>query len=72
MSLGHLPLLTRGTFALLYGGENIIDKLEVRAPGWVRISIISLQVISSDNGVYTLILASTLFQLCLYLIKKYR
>ena len=26
----------------------------------------------SDNGVYILILTSILFQLCLYLIKKYR
>ena len=33
MSLGQLPLLTRGTFALLYGGENIIDQLSVISPG---------------------------------------
>ena len=33
MSLGQLPLLTRGSFALLYGGENIIDQLSVISPG---------------------------------------
>ena len=33
MSLGQLPLLTRGTFALLYGGKNIIDQLSVLSPG---------------------------------------
>ena len=33
MSLGDLPLLTRGTFALLYGGDNIISQLSLLPPG---------------------------------------
>ena len=33
MSLGQSPLLTRGNFALLYGGENIISKLSLLSPG---------------------------------------
>ena len=33
MSLGQSPLLTRGNFALLYGGENIVSKLSLLSPG---------------------------------------
>ena len=29
-----MPLLTRGSFALLFGGERIIDKLSPGSPGY--------------------------------------
>ena len=42
MSLERAPLLTKGSFALYYGGENIIDQLSSESPGdkdflWWRI-----------------------------------
>ena len=33
MSLERAPLLTKGSFALYYGGENIIDQLSSESPG---------------------------------------
>ena len=33
MMVGSRPLLTRGTFALFYGGQNIIDQLSKDSPG---------------------------------------
>ena len=33
MSLDRVPLLTRGSFALLFGGENIIEQLSPGSPG---------------------------------------
>ena len=33
MMVGSRPLLTRGTFALFYGGQSIIDQLSKESPG---------------------------------------
>ena len=42
MSLGHIPLLTRGIFALSYGGENIINELSLGSPGVLVNSVSSI------------------------------
>ena len=50
-------MLTTGPFALFYGGEEILDKLSDGLPG---------------KGVPILILCSALFQLFLYVLKKFQ
>ena len=55
MYLGLTPLLTRGPFALMYGGEAILEQLSTRSP---------------DRGLPVLCLVSSVFQLTLYIIKK--
>ena len=57
MFKGTLPMLTKGPFALFYGGEEILDKLSDGLPG---------------KGVPILILCSALFQLFLYVLKKFQ
>ena len=57
MVQGTLPMLTKGPFALFYGGEEILDKLSNGSPG---------------KGVPVLILSSALFQLSLYVLKKFQ
>ena len=57
MFQGTLPMLTKGPFALFYGGEEILDQLSNGSPG---------------KGVPILILSSALFQLFLYVLKKFQ
>ena len=57
MYLGSVPLLTRGPFALMYGGARILPHLSPLPP---------------DPGLPLLILLSTLFQLTLFAVKKAR
>ena len=57
MFKGTLPMLTKGPFALFYGGEEILDQVIDGSPG---------------KGVPVLILSSALFQLFLYVLKKFQ
>ena len=54
MCQDKLPILTRGPFALFYGGEEIIPELSEKSPGL---------------GVPILILWSAIFQVSLYIFK---
>ena len=49
-----LPMLTKGPFALFYGGEEIIPELSEKSPG---------------RGVPILIMWSAIFQVSLYILK---
>ena len=55
MYLGVTPLLTRGPFAMMYGGEAIFDQLSPLPPA---------------RGVHVLCFVSIIFQIFLYSIKK--
>ena len=54
MYQGELPMLTKGPFALFYGGDQIIPELSEKSPG---------------RGVPILILWSAIFQVSLYILK---
>ena len=55
MFYGLLPLLTKGPFALFYGGESIIGSLSEESPG---------------RGTLNLILGSALFQISLFCMRQ--
>ena len=55
MSLGHLPLLTKGPFALFFGGDKIVGDLSEESPG---------------RGMPFLLLGSAMFQIFLYVMRK--
>ena len=55
MYYGLLPLLTKGPFALFYGGESIIGDLSEEAPG---------------RGTPILLLGSAIFQISLFCMKQ--
>ena len=57
MYAGSLPLLTRGPFALLFGGAPILPQLSCQPPG---------------RGVLVLITVSQVFQGLIFLVKKCR
>ena len=55
MYYGFLPLLTKGPFALFYGGESIIGSLSEESPG---------------RGTLNLMLGSVLFQISLFCMRQ--
>ena len=57
MYLGSLPVLTKGPFALMFGGSDILPHLSQLPPG---------------RGLPVLILISTLFHASLFCVKKLR
>ena len=57
MYTGHLPLLTKGPFALVFGGSSILPQLSQQAPG---------------RGVPVLIATSAVLQGCVFCVKKIR
>ena len=74
MWLGQLPLLTKGPFALMYGGQDIINQVILIIIVVVIIIIIIIRTINNQiehvqlssespgRGVPSLILLSTIFQ----------
>ena len=54
---GQLPLLTKGPFSILYGGEQIIPELSKQSPG---------------RGIPVLFIGSAIFQISLYILKQYK
>ena len=55
MYYGSLPLLTKGPFALFYGGESIIGNLSEESPG---------------RGTPIMLLGSALFQISLFCVRQ--
>ena len=57
MYKGQLSMVTKGPFALFYGGEEILDELTDSFPDW---------------GIPILTFLSISFQVCLYVLKRLR
>ena len=57
MYQGTQAMLTKGPFALFYGGEDIVDKLSTKTP---------------FPTVLVIVLCSAIFQMSLFVLKKYK